>query len=615
MTDAAFVLLHVSTLLIFAIIFFISRMRSKKAIHYISLSLGITIFIWTGSLLAEYYARVLFHFSGMFFVNLCFSSAAFVSVLIFFLGEAFQATFSMNWLNKLLLSLPFINAIFIWTNPLHHLFFVHYSTNSDELLRGPVAMVQAILAYVLIAIGLYLLISFSLRNTGVLSQQSLLLFIGSIVPIIVDLSYVLHIFRFPLYFEPISFSFGVVCFMVAIFKYDFLNIIPLALQTIVDHISDSYLVINESYEIVEYNRTLTDHFGPFMNIRRRMKLSTCIDVIRDLSRTSEDDFERLLERSIYEHASFHVDKHFHWQGFDKTFTIEITPIFFKTRHMGTIILLKDITEQTKAFDIVRQTQAQLIEREHLVSLGHLVAGIAHNLKTPIMSISGARIAIDDLISEYEESIDNPLVTPSDHKEIAREMREYCDKIQTYCAYMSDIISTVKGQAVSFTATTMDHFLLSELLKRIDILMNHELCKLGCELAINCEEDANTIISGEINSLVQVINNLIANSIEAYEGATGKIRLHVWIEDRLIHFSVSDDGCGIPYDVQIRLFKEMITTKGKNGTGLGLYMSYSTIVGNFKGKMYFESSPGKGSTFHIAVPFIASQISGGSKSET
>ena len=69
----------------------------------------------------------------------------------------------------------------------------------------------------------------------------------------------------------------------------------------------------------------------------------------------------------------------------------------------------------------------------------------------------------------------------------------------------------------------------------------------------------------------------------------------------IVITVSDHGSGMTKEIKNKLFKEMITTKGHNGSGLGLFMSYSTIKGNFKGDINFESELGKGTTFNIILP--------------
>jgi signal transduction histidine kinase len=127
----------------------------------------------------------------------------------------------------------------------------------------------------------------------------------------------------------------------------------------------------------------------------------------------------------------------------------------------------------------------LIESEHLASLGQLIGGIAHNLKTPIMSVAGGLEGLSALIDEYGESIGDSEVTAEDHREIADEMRAWIGKMKNYTAYMSDIITTVKGQAVQLTASTTGSFSIKELIKRVEILMNHELKRYSCSLSVKC----------------------------------------------------------------------------------------------------------------------------------
>ena len=73
------------------------------------------------------------------------------------------------------------------------------------------------------------------------------------------------------------------------------------------------------------------------------------------------------------------------------------------------------------------------------------------------------------------------------------------------------------------------------------------------------------------------------------------------QDDNIIISIQDYGPGLPEKVKDKLFKEMITTKGKNGTGLGLYMSYSTIKAHFNGNITFETKQGQGTKFNIIIP--------------
>ena len=263
----------------------------------------------------------------------------------------------------------------------------------------------------------------------------------------------------------------------------------------------------------------------------------------------------------------------------------------------------EIQTLTKTYvDQLHSSQETLMESERLASLGQLIGGIAHNLKTPIMSISGALEGLSGLIKEYEDSIDDPEVNSQDHHDIAKDMSEWVSKIKDYTEYMSDIITAVKGQAVTLSETSAVHFTLDELVKRVNILMRHELKNAIIYLNISMKTDEHTVINGDINSLVQVINNMISNAIQAYNGEKNKnIDLILETKDDNVYIHVKDYASGMPQNVQDKLFKEMITTKGKNGTGLGLYMSYSTIKAHFNGDITFESEVGKGTTFTIILP--------------
>ena len=263
----------------------------------------------------------------------------------------------------------------------------------------------------------------------------------------------------------------------------------------------------------------------------------------------------------------------------------------------------EIQEMTKEnIEKIHNNQDILMERERLASLGQLIGGIAHNLKTPIMSIGGATEGLENLIKEYDESIDDPLVNSQDHHDIAKDMQTWTVKIRSHLEYMSDIITTVKGQAVAFANEKDISFTVGELVKRVNILMKHELKNACTYLNVIMKTDENLILSGDVNNLVQVVNNMISNSVQAYNGKQNQnIELEVNKNENDVVFSVRDYAGGLPKEVQEKLFKEMVTTKGKNGTGLGLYMSYSNIKAHFGGDITYETVEGKGTTFNIIIP--------------
>ncbi len=599
--EIAFVLLHVSTLLTLILLVLLWRIKNKKPLHkYFNLAI-LDIFLWClVSLIQQYIGKSDDITISILISNLIDSFIGFLSFLLFFIGYAYSKSgYEINKKLNLLFLIPVISAILIWTNEFHHLVYIVYSNVNSERVRGFVAYAITIVDYAFVIVGLYYLLRFSIKNSGFFSKQSFLIVIGALIPILVNLVYFINLVTFPSYFQAIAFSMTVVCLFIAMLRFDLFTIVPVALQTVVDHISDSYIVLSDTTIITDFNKTFVDTFKSVYSAKRKEPLEDLLVILKD----EDDSINTNLAKSIAEKKTLNFEVHINVpdKNFDKYFIIEITPIVSNAQIICTIILFKDVTEQKKDAELIAKTQYMLIESEHLASLGQLVGGIAHNLKTPIMSIAGGLEGLSDLINEYDESVDDADVTPDDHREIAEEMRTWIGKMREYTAYMSDIISTVKGQAAQLTASMTDSFSIKELIKRVDILMNHELKRFSCQLNVQCSIDKRTKVKGEINSFIQVINNLITNSIEAYEGKEGLIEFSISREESQIRFEIKDTASGMPEDVKDRLFKEMITTKAKNGTGLGLYISYSTITGRFGGEMWFESVHGMGTTFYIMIP--------------
>lgn len=598
--DFTFILFHISILLVTGLFFIIFKAKNKKQIHYVFLTIMLLLFIWNLGELLGIYTEKLFGYTSMFFLNIKFIGVVLVPPVVLLTGLIFAYTkieFSKKYL--LIFIIPLLSYIVLLTNKYHHLFFTEFSFTKE--LFGKYFMINTIYSYICIVIGLYFLIYFSIKNSGFFSKQSILIIIGMIVPFLINILYTFKIVLFVYDITSFAFSLAVICWAFAIFKFDFLNVVPIALQRVVDLISDSYVVLNENLDIIDYNKTLIDTFESIIKINRK---DNFIEKLKsnEIFNEEADAFENLIRQSIDHNKPVSIEKHVIVADFDKHFTIEVTPIFSKDSFLGTIILFKDITEHKKNIQIIQETQNQLVEKERLASLGQLIGGIAHNLKTPIMSLSGGLEGLDDLIKEYDDSIDDKDVTSGDHHEIAKEMGEWIVKMKPYLSYMSDIITTVKDQAVQLNADVNREFTIDELVKRIDILMKHELKRAYCKLNMNINIDKNVIIKGEINNFIQVFNNLIVNAIHAYEGKGGEIDFNVNESKENIEFVIKDHGKGIAAEVKDKLFKEMVTTKGKNGTGLGLYMSYSTIKGKFGGDMRFESTEGKGTTFIITIPY-------------
>ena len=542
-----------------------------------------------------------FNWNPWNFEKFIYIGTCFLPVAIFFTGLIFaktKITFKKKYL--LFFIVPALSLIVLWTNDYHHLFYKIYSyLYLSDCKVGPYMIIHNIYSYTLLFLGVIQMVNVASKNSGFFSKQTLLIVVGISIPLITNILGTLKIISMTVYITPISFAFTMLFFALSIFKFKFLGVAPVALQTIVNRISDSYLVLNENLLITDFNSTFLKTFNlSASDIREK-------NILEFLSTHKQYDMNLpKLENSLnrVKHSSETIVFEQHFKKINKYFTVEINNILVKGNSLGILMLFKDITQHKLDMQALKDNQDILIERERLASLGQLIGGIAHNLKSSIMSISGATEGLIDLIKEYEESIVDKDVTIDDHLAIANDMKDWISKIKSYLEYMSDIITAVKGQAVALSENTVDSFTVEELTKRVDILMKHELKKALITLNLDLKVPTSLMIHGNINGLVQVINNMISNAIQAYKGKEGQtIDLIITQEKNDVIVSVRDYAGGLPKEVQEKLFKEMITTKGKDGTGIGLFMSYSNIRAHFNGDITYSTEEGKGTIFNIILP--------------
>lgn len=592
--------LIISAALITGLLVYVLKIKNKTSLQNIFCLDLLCVFIICVGVILQAILSKLCNIPAINFENYIYIGTCFLPVCILFTGKIFSnPNYKLKRIDLFTLIIPITSLIILWTNNFHHLFYKVYSTNISKCVYGNWLIIHNIYSYTLLLIGIIYIIKASGKTSGFFSKQSLLIIAGMSIPIVVNVLGTFKIIPMSVFITPISFAFAMVFFALAIFKFKFLGIAPIALRTVVNRMSDSYIILNENYVVTDFNNTFLNTFKLKDENIRDKNIIKFLEHHQDYG-VNIAEFKQYLNsvKGRTETVSFE-------QGilpFNKFFTVEINNIMDKNNFLGILILFKDITQHKQDIQTIQNNQDMLMEKERLASLGQLIGGISHNLKTPIMSISGAAEGLTDLINEYDASIGDPEVTNNDHHAIANDMREWITKIHSYTAYMSDIITAVKGQAVNLSENENNEFTVYELFKRVNILMKHEISNASLTLAIDVQVPSATTLVGDINSLVQVINNLITNAIQSYNGRKGEeIKVLAQKLDNNLIISVIDHGCGMTKEVQDKLFNTMITTKGKNGTGLGMFMSYSTIKGHFNGDITFETEVNKGTTFNVILP--------------
>lgn len=592
-------LISVATMLCFSA-YLLRQKDHKQLSRFFILDLTCTLIISIGVLLQVIFTNLFninpFIFEKFIYIGTCFFPVCFLLTSSIFINTKLVLTTK----HKLLFVIPLISLLILWTNDYHHLFYKFYSIDLEQAVFGPYFYIHTLYSYSCILIAIFRLILYSIKNSGFFSKQSLLICTGSGICLAMNILSTLGILNSSIYTTPIAFTVAILFIALAIFKFDFLKVTPIALQRVVDRMSDGYIIVNDENIVTDFNQTFLDLFSLKTSELRNININ---DLITKLSSDSEErhTFLDAINKTKSNDKTIKIERYF--SQLNKYFNIEINSIKNKNTYLGTLILFKDITQHTMDMKTIKDNQDMLIEKERLASLGQMIGGIAHNLKTPIMSIAGAAEGLSDLIKEYDSSIEDPEVTVQDHHEIASDMNVWIEKIRTHLSYMSDVITAIKGQAVNFADQTFTSFTVKELMNYVDILMKHELKNALINLKAQADIDSSTEVKGNINSLVQVINNIISNAIQAYQsrGETNKdIDFRIYKEGSNIIFKIQDYAGGLPQNVQEKLFKEMITTKGKNGTGLGLFMSYSNIKAHFSGNLRYETSS-EGTSFFIEIP--------------
>lgn len=517
-----------------------------------------------------------------------------------------------TWM-KALFIMPVITVLVTWTNPLHHLQYVKFSVVRSEIEFGSYILVSGLCNYICLIAAIIYMIRFAMKNKTMLYWKQCILFtLSGLCPLIVSVYATFSGNDVPISATPMSFIVTVVLNGIAIYSLHMLDITPVATKHILDAISDGYLILSEKDLVLNYNKTFANLFAQEYGIVENRHLSDCVrkedirqktavyNILTAIESSREGGTQISYEQAVTVSLNEKIQK--------KYFVVDVSPLEINGRISGFAVLFKDITQLRESMKKLQDSQERMMEQERMAFLGSMIGGLAHNLKTPIMSISGCISAAEDLVSECEESLSDPQVIEEDYREIYTEMRDWFQKIKDSTAYMSDIITAIKGQAANINTDDNSTFTIDEVLKRSMLLLRHELLNSSCQLKVDYDQNKVISLQGDINNLIQVVDNLLSNAIYAQKQVGGgEIEIQIYTDREHLHIAVKDRGQGISPNVREKLFKTMVTSKGTMGTGLGLYISNIVIKGKFSGHLWVRDREGGGSIFGIAIPLERVQI--------
>nr|WP_315849444.1 ATP-binding protein [uncultured Rhodoferax sp.] len=250
-------------------------------------------------------------------------------------------------------------------------------------------------------------------------------------------------------------------------------------------------------------------------------------------------------------------------------------------------------------------QGELVRAEKMSALGSLVAGIAHELNTPI----GNSLTVASTLQDHANSFSNGMaqgLTRSRLEEFVGNTRQGAGILMRGLQHAAELVSSFKQVAVDQTSLNRRSFDLQATVSEILLTLGPTIRKSNHQ--VECDIAEGIVMDSYPGPLGQVLTNLINNALlHAFEGIErGTVQVNASLmEDGTVRLLVIDNGTGIPQAHLPRVFDPFFTTKlGQGGSGLGLNIVYNLVTKSLGGTVHVASSPGHGATFSMVLPRMA-----------
>lgn len=264
-------------------------------------------------------------------------------------------------------------------------------------------------------------------------------------------------------------------------------------------------------------------------------------------------------------------------------------------------------ELESALENIERTQETLVQNEKLAALGALVAGIAHELNTPIGNARLVTSSLREDARSLKHLSEEGKLTKSEFEHLTSDISDATSLIERNIAKAVTLIQSFKQVAVDRTSDRKREFSLNGFVADILSTMHH-ITKNTC-INIETELDEDCDLYSYPGTLSQIIDNLVNNAVlHAFEGLQltkempGVIVISTQVSEKNVSISVSDNGIGLTRDVQSKIFEPFYTTKlGKGGSGLGMHIVHNLVNGPLEGQIIIKSKPKQGTTFVLTIP--------------
>jgi|GEM_PF-1315569 len=250
---------------------------------------------------------------------------------------------------------------------------------------------------------------------------------------------------------------------------------------------------------------------------------------------------------------------------------------------------------------LQSTQKKLIEAEKMASLGNLVAGVAHEINTPVGIGIAAASSFKTKTATLNGLFESKKMKQSDLVQYLQSAKEATNLLKANLTRTGELVKSFKQVSVDEITEQCREFNFKEYLQDVLNSLDPKLREKYVEIAIQCNDDI--ILNSYPGAYAQILTNFVTNSITHGFAKTdnGKITISASTTGNEFSLSFADDGAGMTEESVQRCFDPFYTTNMQQGTGLGLNIVYNLVSQKLKGDILCKSELGKGATFRITVP--------------
>ncbi|MBF0096685.1 MAG: hypothetical protein HQM04_00875 [Magnetococcales bacterium] len=251
---------------------------------------------------------------------------------------------------------------------------------------------------------------------------------------------------------------------------------------------------------------------------------------------------------------------------------------------------------------IQQAHERLVASEKLASLGSLVAGVAHEINTPVGTGITAASFLESKCREYAARLQDAPPSLAEWQQLFQDLQESAQMVLSNLLRAAELVRSFKQIAVDRTQEERRLFALHEYLQHVLRSLHPMLVRGRHSITMHCPGEI--LLDSYPGSLSQIVTHLVVNSLmHAFrEGEAGSMTIEVVQRTHAIHLYYADDGCGMSEEEHRRIFEPFFTTARHRGAiGLGLPVVHNLVTRSLQGAIFCDSAPGQGTRYEIIIP--------------